>query len=300
MDEWPVQADRYQLVWIPGCPHAHKVIITRKLLGLDKVIQLATMGVFRTEKGWVFSEDPEEVDPVRGLHFLDDKYVKKDPQFNDMPTVPIIVDSTTGKGVTNDHLYMSAYLETAWKDYHKEKAPNLYPKELRTEIEVLNEFLYERVNQGVYRVGFACSQEIYEKELAVLFEALELLDKRLENKRFLFGDYLTNSDICLYPILARFDAAYYPIFKTNKNRLVDFENLWPYAQDLYQTEGFRDTTDFELLKTYYQLAPHLKPLWKNIHAISAKELDADRWEQPHNREILSHTPNDKLLVENTF
>jgi len=295
-NEWPVEPNRYRLIWMPGCPHAQKVVITRKLLGLDKVISLATTGVFRTEKGWVFSEDPGEVDPVLGIHYIHDLYIKEDPEFIGRPTVPIIADEITGKGVNNDHFWIPIYFNTAWKAYHKKNAPDLYPIDRREEIDLLNDFIYKRVNEGVYAVGFARSQEAYEKAFDRLFEALDILEARLENQRYLFGDYITDSDVRLYPTLARFDVVYYQVFRTNRNRIKDFKNLWAYAKDLYQIEAFKESTDFETIKIHYQLSPHLKPLWGNIYSLLAIGPDVTGWELPHGRERLSKTPNDKFLI----
>lgn len=295
--QWPVEPGRYRLIWMPGCPHAHKVVITRKLLGLDKVISLGTTGIFRTEKGWVFSEDPGEVDPVLGIHYLHDLYTREKPDYTGRSTVPIIADTVTGQGVNNDHFWLSVYLNTDWKQYHREGAPDLYPAELAKDIDELNTFIYERINAGVYECGFARSQDAYEKAYDRFFEAMDFLDRHLENRRFLFGDYITDSDIRLFPSLARFQVTYYQLYRANRTRLEEFKNLWPYARDLYQTEGFKETTDFELIKRHYQLSPHLRPLWGNIHGIVAKGPDISGWELPHGREILSGDAGQKFLQQ---
>lgn len=296
-DEWPVEANRYRLIWMPGCPHAHKVVITRKILGLENVISLGTTGLLRTPKGWVFSEDPDEIDPVLKIHYLHDIYTREKPDYKGRSTVPILVDTTTGQGVNNDHFWIPIYLETVWKAFHKKDAPDLYPESLRPEIDELNKFIFERVNKGVYRLGFARSQKAYDIGYDQLFEALDYLDERLSNQRFLFGDYITDSDVRLYPTLARFDVVYNPVFHCNRNRLVEFKNLWPYARDLYQTEGFKDTTDFLKIKTHYQLSPHLRPLWGNTHGILAKGPDLSGWDLPPEREMLSKDSYHKFRIE---
>lgn len=296
-DEWPVEPGRYRLIWMPGCPHAHKVVITRQLLGLDKAISLGTTGIFRTRKGWVFSEDPGGVDPVLGIHYLHDVYTKEDPGFKGRSTVPIIVEEKTGRGVNNDHFWLSVYLDTAWKKYHKKGAPDLYPETLREDIDKFNAYIYERVNAGVYDCGFARSQPSYERAYNRFFEAMDFLDRHLENRRFLFGDFITDSDIRLYPTLARFAVVYYFFFRANRTRLEEFPNLWPYARDLYQTDAFRQTTQFDLIKRHYQLSPHLRPLWGNVYGICAKGPDLSGWELPHGREKLSAHPDQKFLPE---
>lgn len=295
-EEWPVEEGRYRLIWMPACPHAHKVVITRNLLGLDKVISLGTTGIFRTPEGWAFTEDPEEKDPVLGVHLLKEIYDRDygEGGFPDRPTVPIIVDTKTGHAANNDHYWHPIYFHTAWKPYHKKNAPDLYLEELRTEIDQLSQYIFRRVNEGVYHVGFARSQAAYEKAYQLLFEALDLLDQRLENRRFLFGDYITDSDIRLFPTLARFDAAYVQVFRANRNRLTDFKNLWPYARDLYQVPEIKEVTYFELYKKHYQLSPHLKPLWGNIYSLVAKGPESDAWELSPEREHLSSHPNEKF------
>lgn len=282
-DEWPVEANRYRLLWMPACPHAHKVVIVRSLLGLEDVISLGATGPFRTERGWVFSEDAGEVDPILKIHYIDELYKKENPSYKGRPTVPILADTKTVSGVNNDHFWLTIHLETAWKKFHKSDAPDLYPEHLRDEIDALNHFVYERINAGVYDLGFARTQEAYDRAYDRLFEALDYLDQRLENQRYLFGDQITDSDVRLYPTLARFDVVYYQVFRANRNRLVDFKNLWPYARDLYQKPAFKDTTDFDFIKRSYQLSPHLKPLWGNEHSLLAKGPDTSGWLLPHGR-----------------
>jgi putative glutathione S-transferase len=297
--EWPVQADRYRLLWMPACPHAHKVVIAWKLLGLHKVISLGTTGIFRDPKGWVFTEDEGEKDPVLGIHFIKELYDKDAPDgdYKERPTVPIIADTETKRGVNNDHFWIPIYLETAWKPYHKEHAPDLYPEKLREEIDKLNHFIFSRINNGVYDIGFARSQAAYEKAYEAFFKAMDLLDQRLSSRRFLLGDYITDSDIRLYPTLARFDVAYHQVFRANKKRLVDYKNLWAYARDLYQVPEIKENTYFDIYKKHYQLSPHLKPLWGNIHSIVAKGPDVSGWEVPAGREYLSQDPKEKFKFQ---
>lgn len=293
--EWPVEKDKYRLIWMPACPHAHKVVITRNLLGLDNVISLGTTGIFRYKDGWVFSEDPDEKDPVLGIHYLKDIYKREKADFSERPTVPIIVDEISGKGVNNDHFWIPNYFETAWKQFHKKNAPELYPKNLRKDIDELNWFIFKRINNGVYNLGFARSQEAYEKGYDLLFEALDYLEERLEKNRFLFGDFVTDSDIRLYPTLARFDVVYNTVFRANRNRIADYINLWGYARDLYQIPEFKESTCFDTYKIHYQLSPHLRPLWGNVHGLVAKGPDTSNWEKEPARKHLSSIPEQKFL-----
>lgn len=284
LDEWPLEPNRYRLLWMPACPHSHKVVIVLKLLGLDKVISIGAAGPYRTEKGWVFSLDKDEKDPVLGIHYISDIYEAEDSNYKGRPTVPIIVDTITGKGVNNDNFNLTTYLETDWAPYHKENAPDLYPVELREEIDKLNKIIYNDINTGVYKVGFAHTQRAYERAYDKLFKNLDKFEERLENQRYLLGDRITDSDIRLYTTLARFDLVYYQIFRANRNRIVDYKNLWDYARDLHQTPGIGDTTDFEFIKESYHLSPHLKALFGNIHSLLPKGPDLSEWNKPHGRD----------------
>jgi putative glutathione S-transferase len=295
--ELPVEAGRYRLLWAPICPWAHRQIITFRLLGLNgaisvgrvhrtadpsfspPVISVGTASPVRTQKGWEFSLDPGGVDPVLGIRFLSEAYEKADPDYTGRATVPAVVDTTTGKVVNNDYHRLTNYWETVWQPFHKAGAPDLYPKDLRTDIDTLNEVIFNEVNNAVYKAGFAETQAEYEKAYDLLFNRLDILEKRLSAQRFLFGDKITDSDIRLYVTLARFDAAYYLVFKCNRNRIIDFPNLWGYARDLYQTPGFGDTTDFDAIKKGYQLGSH----GNNPYQILAKGPDLSVWDVKHNR-----------------
>ncbi|MDD2214645.1 MAG: glutathione S-transferase C-terminal domain-containing protein, partial [Oscillospiraceae bacterium] len=179
----------------------------------------------------------------------------------------------------NDYHHLTNYWETVWKPFHRKGAPDLYPEALRPQIDQLNTVIFNDVNNGVYKAGFAESQAEYEKAYDQLFARLDWLEQRLGQSRYLFGEQLTDADIRLYVTLARFDAAYYLVFKTNRNRLVDFPNLWVYARDLYQTPGFGDTTDFDAIKRGYQLGNHAS----NPYQIVARGTDLSIWLQPHGR-----------------
>jgi putative glutathione S-transferase len=277
--ELPVEAGRYRLLWARICPWAHRQIIAFKLLGLDAAISVGTANPVRTPQGWEFSLDPGGVDPVLGIRFLSEAYEKADPGYTGRATVPAVVDIATGKVVNNDYFRLSNYWETVWSPFHKAGAPDLYPKDLRDAIDALNDVLFHEVNNAVYKAGFAQTQAEYEKAYDLLFNRLDILEQRLATQRYLFGNRLTDSDIRLYATLARFDAAYYLVFKTNRNRLIDFPNLWNYAKDLYQTPGFGDTTDFDAIKRGYHLGAH----GSNPYQILAAGPDLSIWNLPHDR-----------------
>ncbi len=277
--ELPVEADRYRLLWAPICPWAHRQIIAFRLLGLDQVISVGKANPVRTEKGWEFSLDEGGVDPVLKIRYLPEIYEETDPDYTGRATVPAVVDLKTRKVVNNDYFRLTNDWETVWKPFHKKGAPDLYPENLRKDIDELNNIIFHEVNNGVYKAGFAKTQEEYEKAYDTLFARLDWLEERLSHSRYLFGNQLTDSDIRLYVTLARFDAAYYLVFRTNRNRLVDFPNLWNYAKDLYQTPGFGDTTDFDAIKRGYQLGSQAT----NPYQILAKGPDLSIWKEPHDR-----------------
>ncbi|MDT3425020.1 putative glutathione S-transferase [Paenibacillus forsythiae] len=282
-DKLPVEAGRYRLLWAPICPWAHRAIIVRKLLGLEDAISVGTANPVRTEQGWEFSLDEGGVDPVLGIRYLPDIYKETDPDHQGRATVPTVVDIKTRKVVNNDYFRLTNDLETAWSPLHKAGAPDLYPERLRGEIDALNDILFHEVNNGVYKAGFARTQEAYEQAYDTLFARLDELEKRLASSRYLLGSFITDSDVRLYVTLARFDIAYYSVFRTNRNRLIDFPHLWGYARDLYQTQGFGDTTDFEAIKRGY----HLGDISSNPYLLLPKGPDVSAWLTPHHRELLA-------------
>ena len=275
----PVIPNKYRLLWMPACPHAHKVVIVRKLLGLEKVISLGQTGPYRTEHAWEFTNDLDGVDPVLGVQYIEEVYKNADPEYNKRATVPVFVDVETKKAVNNDHIHLTLQLETAWKAFHKEDAPDLYPEHLRRDIDDLNKIIYERINVGVYKVGFAHNQEAYETAYNNLFYYLDQIEERLSKSKYLFGDQLTDCDVRLYPTLARFDIVYYHLFRFNKKRLQDYPNLWRYAKELYQIPEFKESTDFEFIKDSYYRSPHLKKLFGNTYSILPKGPDTSLWNQ---------------------
>ncbi len=278
----PVEADRYRLLWAPVCPWAHRSVIVRKLLGLDKVISLGTLDPIRPDlpySDWAFTLDEGEVDPVLGIHYLSEAYKKADSEYTGRFTVPSVVDLQTGAVVNNDYFNLTRYWEVEWKEFHKKDAPDLYPVELREDIDRLNDILYHDVNNGVYKAGFARSQKAYEEAYQLVFHRLDWLEERLSHSRYLFGDKITESDIRLYVTLVRFDCAYFNGFRVNRNMLKDYANLWNYARDLYQQPGFGETTDFDAIKKHY----HLCCLTTNPYKILPLGPEEELWRAPHNR-----------------
>ena len=258
------------------------------ILVLDGIHPVSTCRLHQLDENtgrsdWAFTLDEGDVDPVLGIHYISEVYLNADPDYQGRFTVPALVDLKTKKVVNNDYFHLTLYFETAWKKYHKPGAPDLYPEEFREEIDALNDIIFREVNNGVYKAGFARNQEAYEEAYHMVFNRLDWLEERLADRRYLFGDKITESDVRLYVTLTRFDVAYHNIFRVNKKRLRDYDNLWAYARDLYQTPGFGDTTDFAAIKKHY----HIDCNPGNIHQIIAKGPDEEAWLLPHGREKLS-------------
>ena len=294
--ELPVEKDRYRLLWAPVCPWANRSIIVRQLMGLEEVISVGTLDPIRPDvpwSDWAFTLDEGDKDPVLGIHLLSEAYKKADPEYKGRFTVPAVVDLKTGAVVNNDYFKLTTYFETAWRKYHKKDAPELYPVELREDIDELNDYIFHNVNNGVYKAGFATSQEAYLDAYKLVFDAFDRLEERLSNQRFLFGDYITESDIRLYVTLARFDVAYYNGFRVNKKMLKDYPNLWGYARDLYAESAFGDNTNFEAIKKHY----HLCCLKTNPNNILPLGPDVSIWKIPSGRERLSRDPEHKFKIE---
>lgn len=247
---WPVEPGRYRLVVSLACPWAHRSIIVRRLLGLEDAISLAVVDPIRDERGWRFTLDPDGRDPVLDIEYLSEAYLRTDPSYDGRVTVPAVVDTRTGEVVTNDYPQITLDLSTEWTEYHRSDAPQLIPAD-RAEMDRLIEEIYRDVNNGVYRCGFATTQEAYDAAYDALFTRLDVLEERLADRTYLLGDTLREVDVRLFTTLVRFDAVYHGHFKCNRQKLTEFPNLWAYARRLYQLPGFGGTVDFDQIKRHY-------------------------------------------------
>ncbi|MFE9192507.1 glutathione S-transferase family protein [Micromonospora sp. NPDC007208] len=278
-DRWPLEAGRYRLIWCRACPWAHRARIVRGLLGLDDAISLGTVDPIRDERGWAFALDPDGFDPVLGVSFLSEAYLATDPDYTGRVTVPALVDTLTGRVVTNDYPQLTLDFSTEWRSLHAPDAPDLYPVELRPEMDALMAEIHTDVNNGVYRCGFATSQEAYDEAFRALFARLDALSERLAGQRYLMGDAITEADVRLFTTLVRFDAAYHGHFKCNRNKLTEIPVLWAYARDLFQTPGFGETVDFDHIKRHYY-GTHREI---NPSGIVPLGPDESGWRTPHGR-----------------
>jgi putative glutathione S-transferase len=276
---YPAETGRYHLYVCYACPWAHRSIIVRRLLGLEDVLGMTAVDPIRHERGWRFTLEP---DPVNDFEFLSQAYEATDPTFEGRYTVPALWDTATGRLVSNDYPAFTTMMETEFAAFHRPGAPDLYPEPLRDEMDALAAEIFTDVNNGVYKAGFATSQEAYDDAVHALFARLDELEERLSTRRYLLGDAITDVDVRLYTTLARFDLVYVGHFKCNIRCLREYPALWGYARDLWQTPGFGDTTDFDQIRRHY----HCTHGQINPSRILPAGPDLD-WAAPHGRERLA-------------
>jgi putative glutathione S-transferase len=232
-----------------ACPWSHRAVIVRALRGLEAAVSMSLADPFRDERGWAFTGG-EFVDPVNGFSFLSEAYLASDPGYRVRVTVPVLWDKVGRCIVSNESADIVRMFNGVF-DAVAERHVDLYPPQLRSEIDAVNEVVYGAVNNGVYKAGFARSQEAYDEAYERLFAALDRLEARLGRSRYLIGSEPTEADWRLFPTLVRFDAVYYGHFKCNRRRLVDYANLWGYTRDLFQLPGIAETVALEQIKVHY-------------------------------------------------
>jgi putative glutathione S-transferase len=283
---WPVEPDRYRLVAARACPWANRTVIVRRLLGLEDAISLGQPGPTHDARSWTFDLDPGGKDPVLGIKRLQEAYFRRFPDYPRGITVPALVDIAGGAVVTNNFPQITLDFSTEWTAFHRPGAPQLYPEHLRGEIDRVNKRVFTEVNNGVYRCGFAGSQDAYDAAFARLWAALDWLEDRLADQRYLVGGSITEADVRLFTTLVRFDAVYHGHFKCNRNKLSEMPHLWAYARDLFQTPGFGDTIDFVQIKQHYYIVHEdINPT-----GIVPAGPELSGWLTPHGREALGGSP----------
>ena len=247
---------RYHLYISHACPWAHRTMIFRKLKGLEEVISVSVVHPLMPAESWVFGEYPGSTeDHLFDAKFLYEIYERAEPGFSEVVTVPVLWDKQRQTIVNNESSEIIRMLNSAFDGFGNAEL-DFYPTELRNEIDEINQRVYENVNNGVYRAGFATSQKAYDAAYERLFSTLDELEERLSSQRYLVGDQITEADWRLFTTLVRFDAVYYNHFKTNKKRLIEYPNLWGYTRELYQVPGVADTVNMDHIKTHY-FASHL-------------------------------------------
>jgi putative glutathione S-transferase len=242
---------RYHLYVSYACPWAHRTLIFRRLKGLEEAIPVSVVHWYMAEDGWTFADGPGVVpDPVHGAKFLREVYLAADDRYTGRVTVPILWDKERGTIVSNESSEIIRMFNSAF-DGVGARAGDYFPEPLRAEIEAVNARVYDGVNNGVYKSGFATTQTAYEEAVTKLFETLDWLERRLESRRYLVGDRITEADWRLFTTLLRFDPVYVGHFKCNLRRLVDYPNLWSYTRDLYQQPGVAETVHMDHIKRHY-------------------------------------------------
>jgi putative glutathione S-transferase len=273
----PPAADRYHLYVGMSCPWAHRTLVVRALKGLEDVISISIVTPVPESGGWVFNQ------PEQGCQTLAELYQLSQPDYSGRSTVPILWDKQTKQIVNNESAEIIVMLNSELNQFAKHPELDLYPLELRSQIDHFNEKIYETVNNGVYRCGFAQTQSAYEQAYQELFTTLDELDKILATNRYLCGDRLTLADVRLFTTLFRFDIAYYGLFKCNQRRIQDYSYLGAYLRDIYQIGGVAATCDLESVKRDYY--GNLFPL--NPGCIIPLGPDVTNLLTPHNRHLLS-------------
>ncbi len=243
--EFKADKDRYIIYWSPGCNWSNRPVIARDILGLqDVILDYKVSHTGESNKyGWGFPEEPLFKDKYTGVHFLSDLYLNVDPDFKGRATTPTLADYKEKKAVNNDYHRLTNYLEVQFRKFQPKDAPDLYPVKYRKEIDEFNDWLFPNINDGHYRQAFAQSPEGYKDGQKAFHEALEKLDKRLETNRFLFGDYITDSDIRAYVSLIKWETDFYVNVGPQKKRVSEYKNVWEYVKELYSIPEFKRYTN---------------------------------------------------------
>jgi putative glutathione S-transferase len=288
---YAASANRYHLYVSLACPWASRTIIVRKLKGLEDAIGMTVVDPIRDENGWAFRDTSgrippgtpfESTDPINGFQFLSEAYKATDPDYSHRVTVPVLWDKQTKRIVNNCEDDICRMLNDVFCEFAQRKELDLFPKEIETEHAKLSNFIYENVNNGVYRAGFATRQRPYERACRRVFQAFDELEQRLSTSRYLFRNRPVEADWRFFCTLVRFDAVYHGHFKCNLRRIVDYPNLQGYLMDLYQQPGIADTVNFDHIKRHYYMT-HTEINPTRIVPIGPL-LDLGK---PHNRERLS-------------
>jgi glutathionyl-hydroquinone reductase len=251
---------RYHLYVSLACPWASRTLIFRKLKGLEDAISVSIVDPLMLENGWQFSTNPGCIpDTVNGTHYLWEIYRRAKSDYTGKVTVPVLWDKKRSTIVSNESAEIIRMLNSAF-DQAGASGPDFYPAELRAEIDQANARIYDTVNNGVYRAGFATTQAAYDEAFDQLFDSLDWLDSRLSRQRYLVGDRITEADWRLFTTLVRFDAVYHGHFKCNRRKLIEYPNLWPYARELFQVPGVAETVNLDHIRQhYYGSHRHLNP-----------------------------------------
>ncbi|MBG9984723.1 glutathione S-transferase C-terminal domain-containing protein [Aerococcaceae bacterium DSM 111022] len=277
-EEQPIQSGRYRLIRAEPCPYAHRPAIARELLGLDQHISLGTVNPVNTTNGWQFTE----MDPETGVTSVPELYMNSEPDYDGTFSVPVLVDIASGKIVRKESLEILRDFTDTFKELHQSDTPDLYPQELREEIDKWNNIISDRLLSDVYKLGHTNDQEEYDTAVDRYFDFLEQMEERFSHNRYFIGDQLTETDIVLFTPLVRLDVAYNPVFSANKKQLTDYPHLSGYMRELYQIPAFKNTTNFEAIKAGYYTGTSGAHVYSRF--IVPKGPDVSYWEVAYNRE----------------
>ena len=260
--EFKPAVGRYHLYVSYACPWAHRTLITRKLKGLEDIISFDVVDPLLPRTGWSFdtSFSGSSGDSVNGLPILRDVYLTSNPHFNGAVTVPVLWDKESSRIVNNESAEIIRMLNSEFQEFATNPGIDLYPESKRGQIDELNDWIYPNINNGVYRCGFAKTQQAYSKAFTTLFDSLDRLEKILASSRYLTGNDLTEADVRLFTTLVRFDSVYVTHFKTNLRRIVDYPNIWGFTRDVYQLPGVAETVNMAHIKShYFESHTHINP-----------------------------------------
>ena len=293
---------RYRLVWAKLCHWSNRAAIVRELEGLEDQISVNMVEHAPHEKnlGWEYVYNENNIDPVLGDQFLSEAYYRADDDYQGRTTVPALIDTTTGKVVNNDYNWLTTYFEVNFRPWHKKGAPELYPVELREEIDKMNLWLFDNINNAVYRSSFSRSNEGHFDGVNTFYAAMDRLEKRLETNRFLFGDYVTDSDIRLYVTLARLDIRYTTQLGETKRPLYTYKNLWGYAKELWEIPAFAHHTDFAAIIRQGRIEGEKDGFRASTHYdLALPKIDWDaQWKVSTERAYLSSDPTHPIYLGN--
>lgn len=287
---FPPESDRYHLYVSRPCPWAHGAVLVRELLGLHDVISMDVLDPYREAEGWQFSPERDDctTDTVNGVDYLSEIYRAADPGYAGHVNVPVLWDRERETIVNNESMEIMRMLASAFGD-HQARDVDLYPTDRREEIDRITEAIYEPINNGVYRAGFAGTQAAYDRAVRELFDALDDLESLLADRRYLAGERLTLADLRLFATLVRFDEVYHTHFKCNRRRIEAYPNLWGHTRELYQLPGVAGTVNMGHIKEhYYRTHDSLNP-----RGIIPVGPDPD-FEAPHDRDRLAGGPPEAL------
>lgn len=286
-EQFPAESDRYHLFVSLACPWAHRTLIFRNLKKLENVISVTVVKPEMLESGWEIDDDLSvslgyDASPVKNIQYFHEVYTTMNANYTGRVTVPVLWDKKTSTIVNNESSEIIRLLNSEFNE-HTDVKTDFYPIELKDDIDEVNALVYSSINNGVYKAGFATTQNAYEKAYLQLFDALSLIEEKLGQQAYLVGDRITEADWRLFTTLIRFDVVYYSHFKTNKQRIDDYPNLSNYLCELYQYDHVSETVNFEHIKTHYYYSHDMINPTRVIPL--GPDIDFNR---PHNRYLSRH------------